>query len=159
MDVGLIQQINDQLREMNDLLGRQAAAMSATIEATRNATEATNKQKDSNNSTNSAQQSAGTQYSAQTKLSEMSRAAADKTADANSKFSSALEQGKSAFVGLAGALLDTTPGLSKYTNSVETATGAVTSVVSVFGPLGAVAGFLLKGLSLVIGEHLSIAML
>lgn len=152
MDVELIQQINDQLREMNDMMGRQAAAMSATIEATRNATEATNKQKDSNNSTNSAQQSAGTQYSAQTKLSEMSRAAADKTADANSKFSSALEQGKSAFVGLAGALLDTTPGLSKYTNSVETATGAVTSVVSVFGPLGAVAGFLLKGLSLVIGE-------
>ena len=36
MNVELIQQINDQLKEMNDLMGRQAAAMSATNDATTN---------------------------------------------------------------------------------------------------------------------------
>ena len=151
MDVELIQQINDQLKEMNDLMGRQAAAMSATIDATNKSTEAANKQKDSSNSSASAQRDAGTKYTAQTKLAEISREAADKTADASSKLSSALEQGKTAFMGLAGALLDTTPGLTNYTSGVESATDAVTSVVSVFGPLGAVAGFLLKGLSALVG--------
>jgi muramidase (phage lysozyme) len=151
MDVELIQQINNQLREMNDLLGRQASAMSATIDATNKSTDAANKQKDSSNSSASVQRDAGTKYTAQTKLAEISREAADKTADANSKLSTAFEQGKTAFMGLAGALLDTTPGLTKYTSGVESATDAVTSVVSVFGPLGAVAGFLLKGLSALVG--------
>lgn len=151
MDLDLIQQINSQLKEMNELLGRQASSMSSQLKASKNATDAANNQKNSNNALNTAQGEAGTKTAAQTKLSEMAKQANEKTAAATNQLAKSLADGKTALFGLASALLDTTPGLTKYSNSVESATDAISGVVSIFGPLGSVAGLLLKGLSALVG--------
>lgn len=154
MDVEILQQINDQLKEMNDLMGRQTAAMSSQAKAVKASTDAANNQRTSNSNLNSAQTDAGNKSIAQTKLSEMSRLANEKTAAATNQLSKSFAEGKNALFGLASALLDTTPGLSKYSNSIESATGAVAGVTSIFGPLGAVAGLLLKGFGALAGAAL-----
>lgn len=154
MDVELIQQINDQLREMNDMMGRQASAMSSHIKSINQSTVAANNQAAANNNLNTAQKAVGSQSTEQTKLSEISRQATIKTTSATDQLTTSLSKGKSAFFGLAGALLDVTPGFSKYSSGIESATDAVAGVTSIFGPLGAAAGFLLKGFSLLIGQTL-----
>lgn len=151
MDLDLIQQINGQLKEMNELLGKQASNMSNQLKAIKSSADAANKQKSANDGVAASQKEAGAQYSNQTKLSEISKLASEKTTAATNQLANSLAQGKKALFGLASALLDTTPGLTKYSNSVETATDAVGGVVSVFGPLGTVAGLLLKGVSALVG--------
>lgn len=154
MDLDLLQQINSQLREMNDLIGRQNAAMSAQLKSITDSTNASNSKKSTTGNLNNAQKESGNQAAGQTKISEISRQAALKTSEASDQLSSALASGKAAFLGLANALLDVTPGFSKYTQGIESATDAVAGVTSIFGPLGAVAGGLLKGFSLLVGETL-----
>ena len=154
MDVELIQQINDQLREMNELLGRQATVLSSQIKSIEQSTAATHNQAASNNNLNNAQKAAGSQSTNQTKLSEISRQASIKTISATDQFTTSLSKGKAAFFGLAGALLDVTPGFSKYSTGINSATEAVAGVTSIFGPLGKTAGLLLKGFSLLIGPTL-----
>lgn len=154
MDLDLLQQINDQLKEMNDLIGRQNAAMSEELKSINESTNALNSQKSSSNNLNNAQKEAGTQATGQTKISEISRQAALKTSEATEQLASSFAKGKEAFFGLANALLDVTPGFSKYTKGIESATDAVAGVTAIFGPLGMVAGGLLKGFSLLVGETL-----
>lgn len=154
MDLDLLQQINSQMREMNDLIGRQSAAMSDQLKAIADSTTASNSKKSATGELNNAQKQSGNQTASQTKLSEISRQATLKTSEASDQLSSALASGKAAFLGLANALLDVTPGFSKYTQGIESATDAVAGVTSVFGPLGAVTSGLLKGFSLLVGETL-----
>jgi hypothetical protein len=144
MDVELIQQINDQLREMNELLGNYSTVLSNQLQSSKAATGSVDKQKKALNELSNVEKQAAIQSTQETKLSEISTQAATLTKNASQKFASSLSQGKNAVLSFANSLLDSTPGLTKYATGLTGAAEAAGTLASVFGPLGSVVGLFAK---------------
>lgn len=137
MDPDQIAQLNDAIRGLADTIGQSSAAISKQTQATGTSTTGIN--------TNSkAQTAAAVSATAMSNAQKNAEAEANASAAATKRLKDALDQGKDAVKSFAGALLDVTPGLSKYASTVNSASGAVSNLVSGLGPLGAVAGVLVK---------------
>lgn len=137
MDPDQIAQLNDAIRSLADTIGQSSAAMAKQTQATGTSTAGI--------TTNSrAQTAAAVSATAMSNAQKNAEAEANAVAASSKRLRDALDQGKDAVKSFAGAILDVTPGLSKYASTVNSASGAVSNLVSGLGPLGAVAGVLVK---------------
>lgn len=152
MDPDIVQQLNDQLREMADLLSKQSTAMAAQVRAASGATSATNAQSDATTKLKNAENAQSTEITGNTAKANAAQQSAEMVDAASLKFSSSLRSGKDAILGFADAMISTTPGLTKYSSSVKGMTEATSEMVSVFGPLGKVSSLLLGALGGLIEE-------
>ena len=87
--------------------------------------------------------------SGSTKLDEAAAKQEEMSAHASKMYKAALDQGKQAVTTFVSAVIDSTPGMSKYASSVRGGIGAVSSVASTLGPLGNIFGVFLNAISLV----------
>lgn len=143
MDPEIEAQLNSQLAEMAELLRQQNAAMASQVKmmndlavASSNQIVATKKQTQTENDATNAITGNSKKQEASAKANDMVRAA-------NEKLVNSLKSGYEAAIGFGRAMLDVTPGLSKYSESVRQAADTLGESVSGFGLLGEASGGLL----------------
>ena len=154
MDPEIVQQLNDQLKEMADLLSTQSTLLAAQIKATNNSTSAateqtaaTKKLKDSTDNSSAATTGNTAKMDAASKSTAL-------TSQATTAFSTAGQQGKKAILTFASAVLDATPGVSKYSSGIKGGIDAVGGLASIFGPLGKVTQLFLGFIGEAVGASL-----
>jgi hypothetical protein len=151
MDSEVENQLNEQLREMAELLSKQNAVLSAQITAMNGAANAAGNQAAASNTAAKADKDAANATTETTKLEEAAAKATEMRRASSAQFATSLNQGKDALISFSHTMLSSTPGFSKYAESVESATDAVSGFVSPFGLIGKAASVLLKVLSSVVG--------
>lgn len=144
MDPLLEQQINDQLVEMSDLLRQQNSYMASQIKMMESVTTSMKSQANTTNNAAKAEKDAATTTTGTTKLSEISANATRLQTEAMTRLSDSFKSGKTALLGFTSAMLDVTPGLAKYSESIKQGLDSVGNFAGGFGPLGAAASGLLK---------------
>lgn len=154
MDPDIVRQLNDQIKEMTDLLSKQNAAMAAQIKAANAAAGAATTQVNETKRMSSAQEGEGAAVTGNTAKSQAAAKATELVNAASAQFSKSLSSGKSAILSFASAVLDATPGVSKYTGSIKGVTDTIGGVASILGPLGGVVRGLMGVLGEVAGEAL-----
>ena len=139
MDPQLEQQINQQLSEMSELLRQQNSYMANQVKAMESLNTSLNNQATATNNAAKAGKDATTATNNSTKLSEITANANKLQIEAMNRLSDSLSMGKTALLGFTQAMLDVTPGMAKYSESIKGGIDAVGNFASGFGPLGAVA--------------------
>jgi hypothetical protein len=136
MDTETQTQLNEQLQQMSDLLSQQNSAMSAQIKVMNDVISATGSQSSATKKVTSAENDVIKNTNTSNKKVESAGKAMDMVKEANERFATSLDKGKSAISGFAVAMTDVTPGMAKYAASLKEATLAVATMASGFGPLG-----------------------
>ena len=155
MDPQLEQQINDQLAEMSDLLRQQNSYMASQIKMMESVTTSLKIQTNATNSAAKAEKDAATATTGTTKLAEISANATKLHTEAMTRLSDSFKSGRTALLGFTSAMLDVTPGLAKYSESIKQGLDSVGNFAGGFGPLGMAASGLLKVFSGLVAASLN----
>jgi len=144
MDPEIQQQINDQLNEMSELLRQQNSYMANQVKMMNSVSASMTNQATAANSSAKAGKDAATATGNSTKLSEITSNANKLQVEAMNRLSSSFETGKKSLLGFTQAMLDVTPGMAKYSESIKGGIDSVGNFAAGFGPLGAASSGLLK---------------
>jgi hypothetical protein len=136
MDTETEAQINDQLLQMTDLLSQQNSAMASQIKMMTSAAESFKQQSLTSNNASISERQFTSSVSGNSKKVEAATKAMQMYEDANKNFSEGVNDGVESFKGFSRAMLDVTPGLAKYSESVKGATLALAGFSSGFGLIG-----------------------
>lgn len=154
MDPELEQQINQQLSEMSEILRQQNSYMASQVKMMESLNTSLNNQASAINNAAKAGKDATAATNNSTKLSEITANANKLQVEAMNRLTDSLSMGKTALLGFTQAMLDVTPGMAKYSESIKGGIDAVGNFASGFGPLGAVASGLLKVFSNLVAASL-----
>jgi hypothetical protein len=148
MDPELLTQLNDQIATINDLIAKQNNIMASQVAAL-NSVNISNKNKlNATSNTQKARLANDVAVSGNIKKSQAAQEATRLVEEASSQFSTSLRTGKDAILNFASSVVDSTPGMSKYAGGITGLSQAAGGILSIFGPLGKVAGSLVG----IIGE-------
>ena len=151
MDVDLITQINDKLKEMNDLLAKQGSVFTGQVNAINNSVSSTKNLFASMQNISNSQKQVDSVYTGVSKKSEAAAKAFSVMDASAAQLTKALSDGGTAVLGFANTMLDTTPGLTKYTRSVTDMALVVSDFAAPFGLLGKAAGGMVAILGTLVG--------
>lgn len=147
MDTETELQLQEQLAEMAELLRQQNSAMAAQVKTMNELAAASGVQTTATKKQTQAEQNATNAVTGNT----AKRVAADKAMaiqqEANERFRTALREGSTALLGFSKAMLDVSPGMAKYAESIKGAVDAAGNFASGFGLLGTIASTLLGAFS------------
>ena len=138
MDPELQQQINEQLVEMSELLRQQNSYMANQVKMMESVTTSMRNQANASNGAAKSNKDAATATAGTTKISEITANANRLQAEAMNRLSDSFSMGKTALLGFTQAMLDVTPGMAKYSESIKGGIDSVGNFAAGFGPLGAV---------------------
>ena len=155
MDPEVQQQITEQLNEMSELLRQQNSYMANQVKMMELTSAALNNQTTAMNNSTKTGKDAATSTNNSTKLSEITANANKMQAEAMNRLSDSFSTGKTALLGFTQAMLDVTPGLAKYSESIKQGIDTVGNFASGFGPLGSAASGLLGVFSSLVTASLS----
>lgn len=155
MDPELEQQINQQLSEMSELLRQQNSYMANQVKQMESMASSLNSQAAATNNAANSGKNAATATTGTSKLSEISANATKMQVEAMNRLSDSFSSGKTAMLGFTQAMLDVTPGMAKYAQSIKGGIDTVGNFAAGFGPLGAAASGLLKVFSELAAASLS----
>ena len=143
MDLEVLSSLNSQLSDMNDMLSKQSAAMTSLVNTMSPMQSSFNNLKQSTDDLAKSQDDYGSKFDGVSKKTEAAAKATQMAEKASAQLSASVNKGLTAVTGFAHAVLDITPGMSKYTGSVVGATEAVAGFANILGPFGKVASLLL----------------
>ena len=150
MDPEVESQLNAQLAEMAELLRQQNSAMASQVKMLNDLVSTSNTQVTATKKQTQAENDASAAITGNTAKQAAASKSNQMIAEANQQLSESLKAGKDAILGFAGAMLDVSPGMSKYASSIKEGTDAVGSFTSSFGLLGKVTSGLLTMFSSVV---------
>jgi hypothetical protein len=143
MDIEVLSSLNSQLSDMNDMLSKQSAAMTSMVNTMSPMQSSFNNLRQSADDLAKSQDDSGNKFDGVSKKTEAATKATQMAEAASAQLSISVNRGLTAISGFTHAVLDVTPGMSKYSSSVAGATEAVASFANILGPFGKVASLLL----------------
>lgn len=154
MDVEILSNLNSQLRDINEMLSKQSVAMSSMIGSLAPMKGAINDIKKSSDELSAATNNSSNNYEGVSKKTEAASKAVKMAEEASQKLSKSTKQGWNAVEEFMNASLIITPGVSKYTTSIVSATAAIAGFANILGPIGKVASLLLGAVAVLAGSSL-----
>lgn len=158
MDPEIVERLNEQFREMSDILSQQNASMAAMMKAMNDQATASNKAAaGAKNQTNAANANAAATEGLTKKQLAYQQAEQERIEAANrtiQKFNKAVDFTASTVHNLGSAILDSSSAFKKYTGVVGGLGDAALSLGKQFGVLGTVLGGVVKGYTFLLEKQL-----